>query len=308
MSTVRDLADRLHRRWPDENPFAATIYGIPGDDDLVPDESDAGREAWRAQPGQFRREADVIARERLTPADAVTLGCTRQAALQDLEIIDVAETEHMVTAMQYSGPAAFLALAARTVLVDPAAAEDYLTRLRRSGAWLDQIGERLRTRAGRDGCRSRRWPSRPSSGPRESWPPPAPPRALPAPPQGRHRAQAWIPNAGRPPWRSSIPHWPDGWPLSRNCSRGPGHRSGPAGLPARRRGGLRTGGPDHTTLPLSAEALHQTGLDHVAALEARAVELGAAWGSPGWTRCSGRCGTRPRRFPRSRPCARPRPR
>lgn len=31
----------------------------------------------------------------------------------------------------------------------------------------------------------------------------------------------------------------------------------------------------YTTLPLSAEGLHQTGLDHVAALEARAVELGA---------------------------------
>src|ERR1700759_4550175 len=51
--------------------------------------------------------------------------------------------------MQYSGPAAFLAVAARTVLLDEAAAEDYLTRVRGSGAWLDQVTERLRAGAGR---------------------------------------------------------------------------------------------------------------------------------------------------------------
>ena len=37
----------------------------------------------------------------------------------------------------------------------------------------------------------------------------------------------------------------------------------------------------YTTLPLSAEELHQTGLDHIAALEARAVELGAKLGLSG---------------------------
>jgi uncharacterized protein (DUF885 family) len=37
----------------------------------------------------------------------------------------------------------------------------------------------------------------------------------------------------------------------------------------------------YTTLPLSAEDLHQTGLDHIAALETRAVELGAGLGLDG---------------------------
>ena len=59
----------------------------------------------------------------------------------------MARGEHTVTAMQYAGPATLLAVAARTVLVDQAAAEAYLTRLRRSGAWLDQMGERLRAGA-----------------------------------------------------------------------------------------------------------------------------------------------------------------
>ena len=146
MTLARDLADRFHQRWLEENPFAATMYGIPGYDDRVPDESEQGAQAWRAEVAQFLREADEIAAGPLTPADAVTLDATRGAADQELAILDMAQAEYTVTAMQYAGPAVLLALAARTVLVDPAAAEAYLTRLRRSGAWLDQIGERLRAR------------------------------------------------------------------------------------------------------------------------------------------------------------------
>jgi uncharacterized protein (DUF885 family) len=73
MTSARDLADRFHRRWLEENPFTATSYGIPGYDDLVPDESEEGRAAWRAEAGQFLREADATARGELTSADAVTL-------------------------------------------------------------------------------------------------------------------------------------------------------------------------------------------------------------------------------------------
>ena len=76
-------------------------------------------------------------------ADAVTLDCTTEAATQELEIIELASAEHTVTAMGSAGRPTLLAVAARTVLVDPAAAEAYLTRLRRSGGWLDQISERL---------------------------------------------------------------------------------------------------------------------------------------------------------------------
>src|SRR6266550_3655391 len=112
MTSARDLADRLHRRWLESNPFAATMYGIPGYDNLVPDESEEGRRAWRAELGRFLDEADVIAGGRLTPAEAVTLDCAKEAATQEREAIDLAGAEHTVTAMQYAGPAAFLAVAA----------------------------------------------------------------------------------------------------------------------------------------------------------------------------------------------------
>src|SRR5437764_10115894 len=202
MTSARDLADRFHRRWLDVNPFAATMYGIPGYDDLVPDESAAGQQAWRAEAARFVAEADeltagpggVLGTE-LSLADAVTLGCTRQAALQDMEMIDAAREEHTVTAMQYAGPSAFLAIAARTVLTDATAAEAYVTRLRRSGGWMDQVGERLR-----EGAAKGRLPVAPLAEQAIAWAenilaaPEISPVLAPQPPEGwapRDRAAAW---------------------------------------------------------------------------------------------------------------------
>jgi uncharacterized protein (DUF885 family) len=147
MTAARDLADRFHERWLHANPFAATMYGIPGYDDLLPDDSAEGQQAWRAEASRFLDEAAEIGQGELTQADAVTLDCTTQAATQEVTGVDMAADEHTVTAMQYSGPAMFLAAAARTVLVDEKAAEDYLTRVRGSGTWLDQVTERLRAGA-----------------------------------------------------------------------------------------------------------------------------------------------------------------
>src|ERR1700760_2239423 len=150
MTAARDLADEFHERWLRANPFAATMYGIPGYDDLLPDDSEAGQQAWRAEAESFLDRARTLSQaDGLSPADLVTLDCTAQAAAQEVAGVDLAADEYTVTAMQYSGPAMLLAVAARTVLVTPKAAEDFLTRMRGSGAWLDQVGERLRAGAAR---------------------------------------------------------------------------------------------------------------------------------------------------------------
>jgi uncharacterized protein (DUF885 family) len=283
MTSARDLADRFQRRWLAANPFAATSYGIPGYDDLVPDESEQGEQAWRTEIGQFLREADAIQSEPLTPADAVTLDCTREAAIQELAGLDMARAEHTVTAMQYSGPATFLAVAARTILIDPAAAEDYLTRLRRSGGWLDQLSERLRI-----GAAKGRLPVAPLVEEAIRWvdgvlaePVPRPALA-PQPPSGWNRAAAWeeerraaadqILKPALARWAATIKEL---LPQAR-----PSGQAGLVNLPG--------GQEDYerairifTTLPLSPEELHQTGLEHVARLEARAVQLGAELGLSG---------------------------
>jgi len=283
MTSPRDLADRFHRRWLEENPFTATMYGLPGYDDLVPDESEQGEQAWRAEVGQFLREADAIARDQLTPADAVTLDCVMEMATQEREIIDLARADHTVTAMQYAGPAAFLAVAARTVLIDPAAAEAYLTRLRRSGAWLDQVGERLRTGAAKGRLpvaplveQAIIWAEEVLAGPSIS------PVLAPRPPQGWDAAAAWESErraVAEEVVRPALARWVatvrELLPRARASER-----AGLVYLPGGEEDYARSV-RIYTTLPLSPEELHQTGLDQIAALEARAVELGAGLGLSG---------------------------
>ncbi len=283
MTSVRDLADRFHRRWLESNPLAATSYGIPGYDDLVPDESEDGVAAWRAEVGEFLREAEAIERGRLTPADAVTLDCTKEAAAQERDIIDLARPEYTVTAMHYAGPANLLAVAARTVLVDADAAEAYLTRLRRSGAWLDQIGERLRAGAGKG-----RLPVAPLAERAIAWAegvlasPGTSPVLAPRPPQGWRRAAAWEEQrraAAEEVVHPALARWVatvrELLPRAR-----PSQRAGLGWLPGGEQD-YATAVRVYTTLPLSPGQLHQTGLDQVAALEDRAVRLGAGLGLSG---------------------------
>jgi uncharacterized protein (DUF885 family) len=283
VTDARNLADRFHERWLHANPFAATMYGIPGYDDLLPDDSAAGQQAWRAEAERFLGEAGDIRREQLTPADAVTLDCTTQAAAQEVAGVDLAADEHTVTAMQYSGPAMFLAVAARTVLVDEAAAENYLTRVRGSGAWLDQVSGRLR-----DGARSGRLPVGPLAEQAITWAetilatPESSPVLAPKPPQDWDRAAAWEEerrSAVADVVQPALARWADTVREVLPQARSSEH----AGLKW-----LPDGEADYarairvyTTLPLSAEELHQTGLEHVAALEARAVELGKGLGLSG---------------------------
>jgi uncharacterized protein (DUF885 family) len=283
MTAARNLAGRVHRRWLEENPFAATMYGITGYDDRVPDESEAGQQAWQAELEQFGQEADAIAAGPLTPAEAVTADCTREAVAQELAGIALAGAEHTVTPMQYSGPATLLAVAARTVLVDPDAAEAYLTRLRRSGGWLDELSERLRTGAAKD-----RLPVASLAEQAVNWAegvlaaPDSSPLLAPQPPEGWPRAAAWAADrraAAEQVVHPALARWVatvrELLPRAR-----PSDRAGLVYLP---------GGDEdysrairiYTSLPLSAEKLHQTGRDHVAALEDRAVRLGAGLGLTG---------------------------
>jgi uncharacterized protein (DUF885 family) len=274
-----DLADRFQQRWLEHNPFAATMYGIPGYDHLLPDESEAGEQAWRAEVGRFLEEAGAITAG--TPAEAVTLGCVREAGAHEQDGIDMAPAEHTVTAMQFAGPATFLAVAARTVLVDPEAAEAYLARLRGSGTWFGQLGERLRTGAGKG-----RLPVAPLAERAIAWAqdalPDLHPVFTPQPPPGWPRAAAWeaerravADEVVRPALAGWVETVRELLPQAR-----PSDRAGLVWLPG--------GQEDYarairifTTLPRSPEELHQTGLEQVAELEARAVRVGAGLGLTG---------------------------
>jgi uncharacterized protein (DUF885 family) len=170
--------------------------------------------------------------------------------------------------------------------MDEAAAEAYVTRLRRSGTWIDQVTERLRA-----GAAKGRLPVAPLAQQAVNWAerlladgPGDGPLVSPRPPQGWDRATAWEADrlaAAADVVYTALARWTsfvrELLPRAR-----PSEHAGLRWLPG--------GDADYarairvyTTLPLSARELHQTGLDHVAALEARAVELGRGLGLSGLT-------------------------
>jgi uncharacterized protein (DUF885 family) len=281
MPTVaRDLADRFHEDWLSHNPFAATMYGIPGHDADVPDDSEVGEDEWRAVVADVLSDAESVDRTALSEPDRITLGCLIETADRELVGIDLAAAEHTVTSMPFAGPAVLFAVAARTVLGDAQAAADYVQRLRASGTWIDQLSERLRI-----GASKGRLPVAPLVVEAIEWAETVlaadVPAAItaPAPPAGWDGTDAWQQqrdDAAREVVRPALGRWVDQLREMLPDAR-PATQPGLAHLPggeADYAAAIRL----HTTLPLTPDELHQTGLDQLAELEARATRLGAAIG------------------------------
>jgi uncharacterized protein (DUF885 family) len=279
MPSVRELADRFYSGWLAACPLEATILGVPGHDHLMPDASEAGDDARRSRAEVDRAEALSVAGD-VAATDATTLACIVEYAEQELARLDSAAVEYTVTAKPYDGPPLLLAVAARTVLPDAQAAQDYLSRLRAAGAWIDQIVERLRS-----GAAKGRFPVAPLVERAITWADEvlaAPvPEALTAaqPPSGWDGALEWREERDQvctDVLKPAIGRWVeelrDLLPRAR-----PAERAGLAylcdGEPEYRRA-IRVS----TTLALGAEQLHQMGLDELAVLEQRAVQLGAELG------------------------------
>src|SRR5579871_2880479 len=172
MSEVLELADRYHDSWLASHPFAASVYGIPGYDDRVPEISEEGDERRRLEVTSTLEAARRLEAQQLSPSESVTLGCVRWSCEAELAELSSAAVEHTVTPMPIQPPADLFAVAARTVLSDPQAATDYLERLRAAGDYLDQHRLRLGPGRRRAACRWRRSSSGRSAGPRSSSPSP----------------------------------------------------------------------------------------------------------------------------------------
>ena len=276
MSGVREMADGFHERWLATHPFAASIYGVPGYDGRVPDDSEAGDASRRTQLELTLAEADRLDSSTLPEADAITLACLRENAAGELRDLDVRLIEHTVTAMPFSGPSELLATVARTVLADEQAAHDYLERLRAGGTWIDQQAERLRI-----GAAKGRLPVAPLVQEAIEWAEyvlePAVPEALatPEPPAGwrgeagwRQQRDALAADVVRPALIRWLELLRELMPRARS-----GDEPGLVYVP--------DGETDYalcvqsaTTLPLAPEEIHRIGLSEIETLEAGAAELG----------------------------------
>ena len=234
------------------------MYGIPGYDHLLPDDSEAGQQAWRAEAEGFVREADAIDRGTLSPGRRghARLHQGRRRPGSGGRRPGQAD-DHTVTAMHYADrPCSWRWRPGRSWwtgggggLPHPAPAQRRLARPGHRSA----AGGR-----GGGGCRSPRWPSRPSPGPRDPGRPPQQPVLSPA-------AAGW----------SRAADWEDGPPGGGGGCRQPGpgqvggHGQGPAApvaareqraaLDTRRGRRLRPAIRVYTTLPLSAESCTRPG-------------------------------------------------
>jgi uncharacterized protein (DUF885 family) len=280
MASSRDIADRYHSEWLAVHPLAASVYGIPGYEDRVPDASEAGDAAWRTTLQHLVSEASGTTGIDLSEAEAVTLGCLLGHAEQELAELDSAPMEYTVTALPLAGPGELLAVLARTILGDAEAAGDYLTRLRHSGRWIDQHIQRLRL-----GAAKGRLPVAPLVEQAITWAGgvlrvPVPEAvSAPQPPPGWSGAAAWRDERdaiAADILSPALSRWVD-------CL----HELLPRARPPERAGLTFLPGGDadyerairsHTTLTVSAGELHQTGRDEIEVLESRALELGATLG------------------------------
>ena len=280
MTTPRELADRFHAEWLAANPLDATTLGVPGYDDRVPDASDSGTAAWRAQVEAIVGDSRSLDPATLDADDTVTLGVLLEHAHQELATLELAADEYTATAMPFSGPPVLFAVLARSVLPDARAAQDYVARLRAAGAYVDQLTERLHAGAARG-----RLPVAPLVAQAIAWgeavlSSPVPDAVTaPEPPTGWDGEMAWRgarDEAAREVVAPALGRWVEELRAVLARSR-PGTRAGLCfleGGDALYARAVRV----HTTLPVSAEELHRTGLEHVAALEARALELGSQLG------------------------------
>jgi uncharacterized protein (DUF885 family) len=277
-SPARQLAKTLVDRLLTADPFAGTALGLREYDALVPDASAAAEDALVDDLAAIAGQAASVTAD--DPSDAVTLDVVRAVCERHRRSISVRMPEFTVTAMPFAGPPALFAILARTALVDPQAAADYLERVAASAGWIDATTQRLREGAARG-----RYPVGSLVDDALAWVDrtlaTAVPAALtaPAPPEGWDGASAWradLERAARERIVPALARWRD-----RLLELRPNARADDAaGL-----GALPNGARDyeiavavHTTLPFTADQLHRIGLDEVARLEDRARELGASIG------------------------------
>ena len=280
VTSIRELADELVHRLFANEPFLGSSLGVREYDAFVPDLAPEARRDFAESVANIRAEA--VAVEPDEPEDRIIRGAVIGACDRAAHRIEIAAETYTVTDVPMEGPPVLFALAARTALPDEQAATDYLSRLSDAGTWFAQSAQRIR-----DGHEAGRLPVASLVEKALAWCDRQlqqdGPAALiaPQPPEGWDGADAWreerdrvIADSVRPELRA----WRDLLAELQPSARDDEH----AGL------GALPGGAElyerciavHTTLPSTADELHEVGRAAVAELEARAVELGRSIGLP----------------------------
>ncbi|HWM04422.1 MAG TPA: DUF885 domain-containing protein [Actinophytocola sp.] len=141
---VHRLSDELLDLTFVADPVLATVLGVPGHDDVLPDRSAAGQQSVRATALDIAERMSAVDPATLSADDAVTRAAVVHHAQQMVTEVDTHFFEYTISDM-FVGPAAeLLSMLPVVVLSDADQATSYLNRLRAVPAYLAAIAERHR--------------------------------------------------------------------------------------------------------------------------------------------------------------------
>lgn len=277
-SDLARLSDEFFQVQHSTDPFSATLLGVSGFDSLVPDPSRAGARANAERFAAIEEQLGRIDVETLDEADrinAAVLGSLAWGARSDLEH---GLWETSASAAGYASPQAMAFQAVPTApLRDGEAVDGYLTRLGALGSYFDAIMDRYRE-ATKDGRVSTRVGVQQAidqlAGHLALSPADDTLLSLPLPADVDHgavrdRAATIVQEQVRPAMRRLAAGLQDELLPGARGDDEVGVRFAPGGEE-----GYRAAVRRHTTTDLSAEEIHQIGLDCIRDLQAEWAELG----------------------------------
>jgi uncharacterized protein (DUF885 family) len=142
--SLAELAERYFQVCMDASPFDATVSGVPGWDDRVPDLSEAAEDATDRRLAALEGELAAIDPARLGAQDRITWAMLGRGLADGRADLAARWPELTVSATQSGIQTAVLGLVPKVALATPAQAADYLERCAGLAGCLDQAGERLR--------------------------------------------------------------------------------------------------------------------------------------------------------------------
>jgi uncharacterized protein (DUF885 family) len=140
--TVNALADEYLELTFTADPLWATLLGLPGHDDALPDRSAAGEAVFRAGCLDIAARAEAVDPARLDPDETVTRSMLVQQARSTVDQLDAHMVEHGISNLFVSPAAELLALFPMLVLSDVDRTRAYLERLRAVPAYLRTVAQR----------------------------------------------------------------------------------------------------------------------------------------------------------------------
>ena len=126
-------------------PFTATLWGIPGHDDRVPDPSPAAEAVKRSRLRAIRERVLAIDADALDDGDRTTWSILEEVTTREIKAIDLRFGDLAVSPF-FVGPQAQVLMVVPKARIDgDGAAGDYLVRLRGLPAFFDAYVQRFRT-------------------------------------------------------------------------------------------------------------------------------------------------------------------